>query len=66
MFAIIHIQDNTPQSGLYVAIPGSEKSYTKYLEEADIFKTQKDAEQYCCVENERVVYVPSLLRGLKR
>lgn len=48
--------------GKYVAPPGQQHSYTKRLEEAQIFSTRDKADAQRCVENEQVVPVESLLQ----
>jgi len=43
--------------GKYVAKPGSNNSYTKYLQHARVFRTREEAERDRCPENERIVEV---------
>lgn len=61
MFVLIHNQDNSPQSGLYVAKPGRDKSYTPRLEHADVFKSREQAQAHRCVDSERIVAVADIL-----
>lgn len=56
MFVIVR------EDGKYVAMPGSEKSYTNRLEEAQTFSTREKAEASRCPENETVKAVADLTR----
>jgi len=47
--------------GKYVARSGSKDSYTRKLENAEIFKTQEIAEKNRCMENERIIDVQAML-----
>lgn len=51
----------TDQGGGFVSRPGSEKSYTRNLENARIFKTRGEAEADRCPGNEVVVDLADLL-----
>lgn len=48
--------------GKYVARSGSEHSYTRKLEDAQVFKTYDEAERNRCIENETVCAVEQLFR----
>lgn len=45
----------------YVARFGSEQSYTKYLQHAQVFATRDEAEKHRCPGNERIVELDSIL-----
>ncbi len=47
--------------GQYVSHPGSDQSYTRKLEEAQVFGSKGEAEKELCVENERVIAMKELL-----
>lgn len=46
----------------YVAKPGCAVSYTDRIDRIQIFKTKEDAEKACCIENEYIVDIDSLLK----
>lgn len=48
--------------GAFVAPPGSQKSYTRYLQEALVFQTREAAERERCPENERILAVEDAMR----
>lgn len=48
------------ETGKYVARSGSERSYTRRLEEARIFKSREEAKAECC-GNERIIRLDRLL-----
>jgi hypothetical protein len=48
------------ENGKYVARPGSKHSYTRKLEDAQIFATRWEAETASCVESESAVYLETL------
>lgn len=58
---IIRNNDN----GKYASQPGSEHSYTRSLEQAQVFRTRVEAERHKC-ENETILPLESLLQGLPR
>jgi hypothetical protein len=43
------------KDGLYVAKPGSQRSYTNRLENARKFAAREEAERDLCPDNERIV-----------
>ena len=47
--------------GLYVAKRGAPHSYTRKMEQAEVFPTRDAAERNRCVENERIVAVSELI-----
>lgn len=51
----------TDQGGGYLAMPGSQNSYTKKLEEARTFPTRQQAEKERCPGNEIVIPLNELL-----
>jgi hypothetical protein len=51
------------RGNLYVSRPGSQHSYTKFLQEARIFSSREEAEKHTCPDNERIVSVDSELNG---
>ena len=57
MYVVIRITD-----GKYVAKPGQPHSYTRRLENADLFRDLETAIQGSCPENERPVNLDSILR----
>jgi len=58
MFVIIRHEDEK-----FVAVSGSDHSYTSDLRKAQIFPTQKDANKYGVCGNESVRPVSSFLQG---
>jgi hypothetical protein len=48
--------------GVYVARPGSARSYTPYLQKARLFPTREAAERERCPENEAVLSVEEAMR----
>lgn len=46
----------------FVAMPGSQSSYTQHLQSARTFTTREAAEREICPENEVIVDVASLLQ----
>jgi len=52
-----YVIKRTDQGGGYVALPGSRKSYTQYLQYARVFSTREEAEKNKCPGNEVVLCV---------
>lgn len=48
--------------GKFVTTPGSEKSYTSYLQYARTYRTREKALKDCCIENEKPVKVSNILQ----
>lgn len=59
MFVIQH-----DETGKYVARPGSLRSYTNRLEDAQVFRHREKAEKERCVENEVLVDVFRLFQSV--
>lgn len=59
-YVLVRTKDN-----YYVSAPGSEHSYTKYLEEAQRFSSRDAAKVSQCVESERIVGVSDLLARMQ-
>jgi hypothetical protein len=57
MFVIVRISD-----GYFVTPPGSERSYTPFLQAARIFATREKAEKERCSGNEQVAPVTDYLQ----
>lgn len=43
------------EDGAYVTNPGSERSYSKFLQDARLFDTREQAEREVCPGNERIL-----------
>lgn len=48
--------------GAFVTPPGQEKSYTRAIQDAWVFRSREDAQRETCAENECVVSLDSLLK----
>jgi len=57
MYVIVRIPD-----GQYVQPPGREKSYSPFLQDAQVFVSKEDADINCCTGNEQVIPLESAFR----
>jgi len=57
----MYVIKRSDQGGGYVAIEGSKHSYTKTLNNAQIYSQSKNAERNCC-NNEYVLSVHDILK----
>jgi hypothetical protein len=48
--------------GKFVATPGSDESYTSYLQKAQVFQSLHEAEASICPGNEYVISVEDVLK----
>jgi hypothetical protein len=55
----------TDQGGGYLAMPGSEHSYTKSLENAQTFSTRDKADGHRCPGNEVVIPLSEIMQKPK-
>ena len=63
MFVIVRT-DRSASQRRFLALQGSEHSYTTSIEDARIYLTHEAASTELCEENESIVSLESLLKGL--
>jgi len=57
----MYVIERTDQGGGYVAVSGSQDSYTKDLAKAQPFATREAAKQNCCPGNEVVREISDIM-----